>query len=206
VWKVDALSFILSLKQISFKKTILSINNRSSKNTCFLNRSNELVRFKNRLTPILIVVDRFLKNTCLLGRFLKHALILDLFFIHDTVKWGESGLAGRVGTKFRSSKTETQLHEQTFWFSEALRRSIENSLCTTENSPVQSILCFQGSKLRPNSPRQSRFAPLYCMFLLWKDKKSSIIRKSCLYSVFEQTPNFSLCISFVGRNLYRSLL
>jgi len=77
------------------------------------------------------------------------------------MKWGESGLAGRVGTKFRPSKTETHLHEQVFGFSEALRRSIENSLCITENSAVQSILCFQGSKLRPNSPRQSRLAPLY---------------------------------------------
>ena len=81
--------------------------------------------------------------------------------LNGTVKWGESGPAERVGTKFRFSKTETHLHEQTFWFSEALRRSIENSLCTTKNSPVQSILCFQGSKLRPNSPRQSRLAPLY---------------------------------------------
>jgi len=61
-----------------------------------------------------------------------------------TVKWGESGLAGRVGTKFRSSKT-THLHEHNFWFSEALRTSIENSHCTTENSPLQSILCFQAS-------------------------------------------------------------
>ena len=72
----------------------------------------------------------------------------------DTVKRGEFRLAGRVGTKFRSSKTETHLNEQTFGFSKALRRSIENS-------PVQSILCFQGSKLRPNSPRQSRLAPFY---------------------------------------------
>jgi len=78
-----------------------------------------------------------------------------------TVKWGESGLAGRVGTKFRSWKTETRLHEQALWFSESFRRSIENSLSTTENSLVQSILCFQGSKLRPNSPRLSRLAPFY---------------------------------------------
>jgi len=30
------------------------------------------------------------------------------------VKWGESGLAGRVGTKFRTFKTENRLHGRVF--------------------------------------------------------------------------------------------
>ena len=61
-----------------------------------------------------------------------------------TIKWGESGLVGRVGTKSRPLKTETHLHEQSFRFPGALRRSIENSCCI-KHSP-KSSLCFQGSK------------------------------------------------------------
>ena len=83
------------------------------------------------------------------------------WYLEVTVKWGESGLAERVGTKLRPPKTETYLHEQTFWFSEALRRSIENSLCTTENSPVQSILVFKVLKFvptRPASPDSPHFS------------------------------------------------
>ena len=79
-----------------------------------------------------------------------------------TVKWGESGLVERVGTKFRPQKQRLICMSRLFDFRKhsGEARSIENSLCTTENSPVQSTLCFQGSELCLNSPRQSRLAPL----------------------------------------------
>ena len=68
---------------------------------------------------------------------------------------------GELGQSLDPQKQRLTCDQETFWFSEALRRSIENSLCTTENPPVQSILCFQGSKLRPKSPRQSRLPLLH---------------------------------------------
>jgi len=112
--------------------------------------------------PILIA------TTCLLCCPRNHSNKWSPCFVlrRSTVKWGESGLAGRVGAKFRPAKTETHLHEKTFWFSGAFRRGIENSRCPAKKSPVQSSLCFQGSKLCPNSPRQSRLPPLFGTILL----------------------------------------
>ena len=46
--------------------------------------------------------------------FINSSLLIERNLNLRTVKWGESVLAGRVGTKFRPSKTETHLHEQTF--------------------------------------------------------------------------------------------
>jgi len=55
-------------------------------------------------------ISRFAKRSCADPQSISVIVYENLI----TVKWGESGLAGRVGTKFRPSKTETHLHEQPF--------------------------------------------------------------------------------------------
>jgi len=78
-----------------------------------------------------------------------------------TVKRGESGLAGRVGTKFRTLKTESRLHGRVFGGAKGGFDGAPECFRKSKSLLMQVSLCFGGPKLCPNSPRQSRLAPLY---------------------------------------------
>jgi len=63
--------------------------------------------------------EKLLQNNVFSVKMLKHysrflKIYLKYVFFSCTVKCGESGLAGRVGTKFRPSKTETHLRSGDF--------------------------------------------------------------------------------------------
>jgi len=87
------------------------------------------------------------------------------------VKWGESGLAGRVGTKFRTLKTENRLHGRFFGGAERVFDASPECFRKSNRLLMQVSLCFWGSKLCPNSPRQSRLAPLYGTY--WRPRTVS---------------------------------
>ena len=73
----------------------------------------------------------------------------------------ESGLAGRVGTKFRTLKTGSRLHGRIFGGAEGVFDASPECFRKSKSLLMQVSFCFRGSKLCPNSPRQSRLAPLY---------------------------------------------
>ena len=67
---------------------------------------------------------------------------------------------GRVGTKFRTLKTGSRLHGWVFGGAEGVFDASPECFRKSK-SRLMKVSVFWGSKLCPNSPRQSRLAPLY---------------------------------------------
>ena len=59
-----------------------------------------------------------------------------------TVKWSESGLAGRVGTKFRTFKTENRLHRRVFGGAEGVFGASPECFGKSKSLLMQVSLCF----------------------------------------------------------------
>ena len=115
-----------------------------------------------------------------------------------SVKWGELGLAGRVGTKFRTFKTENRLHGRVFGGVQGVFDASPECFRKAKSLLMQVSLCFLGSKLCPNSPRQSRLTPLYGFFLkkqrnirvfFWKPPWKTILLSPFNYNFFFKKKN-----------------
>jgi len=59
-----------------------------------------------------------------------------------TVKWGESGQAGRVGTKFGTLETENRLHGRVFGGAEGVFNASPECFRKSKSLLMQVSLCF----------------------------------------------------------------
>ena len=89
-----------------------------------------------------------------------------LWRVLGTVKWGESGLAGRVGTKFRSSKTDSPAMSRLFDFWKHSGEASKTSSAPRKTRPCSRFSVFKVLNFvptRPASPNSPHFTVLYLL-------------------------------------------
>jgi len=133
-----------------------------------------------------------------------HTLLLDLSangFSRDslfsTVNWGESGLAGRVGTKFRPSKQRLTCMSRLFDFRKHSGEASKTPSAPPKTSPCSRFSVFKVLNFvptRPASPDSPHFTVLSRILFCKIDLR--VVR----YSIYPQLYVYSLHIFLIGND------